>query len=190
MCARINSVEFVLERSHGCDGTLRQHADAVHVWGASLFQAMPMNCGGLKRMQHVCQCDEHSVALAHLNGRTRQHSIYDLDRPLHSMRRNAVRPEAVRFIVCTIEAAFAQHRVPFSRELVCANHVHQWIPAISDTWMVLIVYAQIKRVVFNYHTKLSACFVYTYLPWLCFEQIKVRLMINKAQLTTTWAFFS
>lgn len=68
------------------------------------MNTVPMDSGGLERVQVVFDVHNNRVAHAHLDRRPGQHAVHGLDGALYTVGRHTVRSKAVRLVERTIEA--------------------------------------------------------------------------------------
>lgn len=142
MSSRIRRNEPILKRSMMLNRTLSNHGNTVHI-RTLYMNTMPMNASRLEREHHILDVNYDRVANAYLNARSGQHAIDCLDRSLNTVGCNAMGSQAVRWVVCAVEAVSRQHGVILECEVVNALHGRCMRSALAETFMVAKIFGKI-----------------------------------------------
>lgn len=101
--SKLLRLEFTIpERISLLDRTLSYKRDSIVVLGATLPDTVPVD-SDLHSLHVVLNVDDNFVVFAHLDWRTRQHSVYAEDAALHTISQHAlaVWPDSVGSVGCT-----------------------------------------------------------------------------------------
>ena len=142
MSSRIRRNEPILKRSMMFNRTLSNHSNTVHI-RTLYMNTMPMNASRLEREHHILDGNYDRVANAYLDAGSGKHAIDRLDRSLNTVCRHAMRSQAVRWVVCAVEAVARQHGIVLECKVVHALHGRCMRSALAETFMVAKIFGKI-----------------------------------------------